>query len=352
MSSVLRALVWLGVVAASVGVGYYVSQAPSGDPTANAPKEPGKFLFIAGGADPYWELCVAGAQAAADKINAELKVLKPTGEGEAGLREQLEWLGSIEEGAWDGLAIGPIDPTRQTTLINSAAGKAATVTVDSDAPQSRRLCYIGASNYEAGIFAARMVKEAVPDGGKVAVLVASLAKTNAAARVEGFRDEMSGESDDVASDEAEEVAEYEILDLFFDQGDPKECRKQVAQLLEDEPDLAAIVGTFGYHGPIAIEAIGKLAEDRSVQIVAFDEEERTLAGVAEGLAHATIVQDPFMFGAEAIQRLEQFRQGQYLELPVARQVDVGVHCIIVKQDNLEAFKKGMTDRLASTKDGK
>ncbi|MEM6798101.1 MAG: substrate-binding domain-containing protein [Planctomycetota bacterium] len=352
MSSLARVLVWLSVVAASIGVGVYVSQAPPSDPQQAAPTTPGRYLFLAGGADPYWELCIAGARSAAADIDAELEVLKPTDEGETGLLEQLEWLGTIDGEAWDGLAIGPIDPTRETTLINAAADKLTTVTIDSDAPQSRRVCYIGSSNYEAGMLAAQMLKEAAPEGGKVALLVASLAKTNAAARVEGFRDELSGVDDDAIDGEEPDgedatPAEYNLLDLVFDQGDPAACEANVAKLLAEHDDLVAIVGTFGYHGPIALEAVGKLSAGRAVRVIAFDEDERTLAGVAEGRAHATIVQDPFMFGAEAIRMLEQVRQGKFLEMPIARQVDVGVHCVVVKQDNLEAFRKNLADRLAS-----
>ncbi len=348
MPSAARLLVWLTVIAASVGVGVYVSQAPSIDPQANAPSQPGKFLFLAGGADPYWELCVAGAKSAAAECGAELVVHMPSDEGEAGLREQLEQLGSINSDQWDGLAIGPIDPNRETTLINAAADKVTTVTVDSDAPQSRRVWYIGSSNYEAGMLAAQMLKEAAPQGGKVVLLVASLAKTNAAARVDGFQDELRGEDDfdQPASEQELAGGNYEVLDLVFDQGNPEACREKLSAVLSKHDDLVAIVGTFGYHGPVALEEIDKLPARRQIQVIAFDEEERTLDGVASGKAHATIVQDPFMFGAEAIRMLEQVRQGKFLEMPIARQVDVGVHCLVVKQDNLEAFKKNLAERLA------
>ena len=195
------------------------------------------------------------------------------------------------------------------------------------------------------MFAAELLKEALPEGGKVAVLVASLAKTNAAARVEGFREELTG----AGEEEGAEATNFEVLDLVFDGGDPAVCADKLSALLAEDDGVAAVVGTFGYHGPIAIEQAAKLSGDRELVVIAFDEDERTLAGVADGTAYATIVQDPFMFGFEAIQRLEQVRSGQYLEMPIARQVDVGVHCLQVKKDNLEEFRANLAERLASAK---
>lgn len=347
MASPVRFVVWLGVIAAAVAAGFYLKNAPTDPGVVTPPKQPGSYVFLAGGSDPYWELCVAGAKAAAAELDADLDVRIPKGEGEDGLREQLDWLGSIEFDGCDGVAIGPIDPVRETTLINSLAEKLTVVTVDSDAPQSRRMFYVGSSNYEAGMFAARMVKQALPDGGKVAVLLASLAKTNAAERKEGFEDELVGRDGDEVDQEG--AAKYEVVDFYMDGGDYEKVKQNVRKACEDNPDLGVIVGTFGYHGPLALEALEEVEGGADIPLVAFDEDERTLAGVADGRIHATIVQDPFMFGSEAVRMLEQVRSGRFLSLPVAGRVDIGIHCIPVSKDNLGAFRTKLAERLGTTK---
>ncbi|MCA9241216.1 MAG: substrate-binding domain-containing protein [Planctomycetales bacterium] len=338
MTSPVRILVWAAVVLASVGVGYYISHAPAPVGGAESAKAPGKYVFIAGGADPYWQLCIAGAEETAEQLGADLKVMKPKGEGEEGLKEQLDWLTALDPEAIGGVAIGPIDPERETTLINKLSENVKVVTVDSDAPESRRLCYIGSSNYEAGMLAAQMVKEAAPDGGKVVMLLASLAKTNAAERKRGFDDELSG----VAEDDEEPAADaprYEVVEYLMDYGDYDRCVENVKQAISEHNDLSAVVATFGYHAPAALEALADL--DVKPPVIAFDEHEKTLAGVEDGSVHATIVQDPYMFGAEAISLLDQVHSGKFLSLPVGAKVDVGVHCRIVKKDNLEEFKTGL-----------
>jgi ribose transport system substrate-binding protein len=304
-------------------------------------------LFLAGGSDPYWQLCIAGAKALVAERGANLDVRTPNGEGEEGLKEQLVWLTAIEAGQYDGLAIGPIDPARQTTLINAAAEKLPVVTVDSDAPQSRRMFFIGSSNVEAGVIAANMVKAALPEGGKVAVLLASEAKTNAVERKQGLQETLSRAADDTEEEGAVDSATYVLVGFYMDQGNFDTCRDNVVKACKEHEDLAAIVGTFGYHGPIVLEALRDVERGEEIKIIAFDEDERTLAAVDDGRVFATIVQDPFMFGAEAVEMLENVRNGRFLSLPVANGA-VGVHCRAITKDNIGEFREQLNKRLAST----
>lgn len=341
MQSPLRYAVWTAVIAASVAVGAYLKSTPTNVAEPPKPTSRAKYVFLAGGADPYWQLCVDGAKSAAERLGAEVEVRVPKGEGAAGLDEQLAWLGDLNAADIDGVAVGPIDPERQTTLLNSLAEKTTVVTVDSDAPSSRRMFYVGSSNYEAGEIAARLTREALPEGGEVAVLLASLAKTNAAERNEGFAEAMASIDD---SGEETTTGEWKVVGTYLDQGDQSRAKENVLQALEEHPGLDAIVCTFGYHGPMALEALLGAEGGDGVKLIAFDEDPRVLEGVASGRVHATIAQDPFMFGFEAIRMLNEVRSGQYLEMPVAGRVDVGVHCIPVDSSNLADFRARLAER--------
>ena len=345
MNSAIRPVVWLVVILAAVGVGWYMNQVPMEGPEP-PPSSPGKYLFLAGGSDPYWELCISGAQAAADESGAKLEVLKPTGEGEEGLKEQIEWLTSMETENFDGLAIGPINPERQTALINSAAEKFPVVTVDSDVPQSRRMFYIGSSNLGAGMLAGSELKKALPEGGSIIVLMASEAKTNAVERKQGLEDSLSEGSAASDAEESDEEPKIEIVDYYYDRGDFDVCRQNVIDATSKHADLAAIVCTFGYHGPIVLDALKDVSRASEIKVIAFDEDERTLKAVEDGRIYATIVQDPFLFGVEAVSMLEKVRQGKFLSLPVSNGA-VGVHCKAIDKDNLGEFREKLSTRLES-----
>ena len=107
------------------------------------------------------------------------------------------------------------------------------------------------------------------------------------------------------------------------------------------------MGTFGYHAPLVLEVLEELGRTGEIALVAFDEDERTLAGVANGTVCGTIVQDPFMFGYESIQMLNEVASGTYLSLPVAGQVNVGVHCKIIRKENLDEFRSQLSKRMES-----
>lgn len=341
-----RGIVWVALLVAAVGVIAYVQQAPTADLVGPNRGKPTRVLFIAGGPDPYWQLCVAGAKAAADEFGVTLQVEMPEDEGTRGLTQQMDWLTSLAEKEYDGVALGPINPDSQATPINTVSDKVPVVTVDSDVPGSRRLCHIGSSNYEAGGFAAQLVREALPDGGKVIVLMASRSKTNAAQRIEGFEAALAAERQG-ERDGQTRVEPIILAGTYLDHGDVKVCRQNLEQALEDHPDLRAIVGTFGYHAPLALDVLAETGHQGDIAVVAFDEHERTLEGVAAGTIRGTIVQDPFLFGYESVRMLDEVASGTYLSLPVAGRVNVGVHCKIIRKENLDDFRNHLRMRRES-----
>ena len=346
MNKQLRPIVWSLVVVASLAVGWFLRQVDTSNHVSGT-TSPGNYLLIAGGSDDYWNLCISGAQAYADEAGATLDVRKPANEGEQGLRQQMSWLTSLAADEYDGVALGPISSDRESTLINALAEKLPVVTLDSDAPTSRRMFYIGSSNLEAGTIAADMVKAALPDGGKVAVLMASEEKTNAAQRKKGLEEALAQVPEDPSiGNDGEKLAEYPIVGFYLDQGDLGQCRENVKLVCTEHEDIAAIVGTFGYHGPAILDVLTELDLAGKVQIIAFDEADPVLKGIDDGLIHGTIVQDPFLFGAEAIQMLEQVHKGQFLSLPIGGGA-VGVHCRAITKSNIDEFRKQLSQRLDS-----
>ena len=72
-----------------------------------------------------------------------------------------------------------------------------------------------------------------------------------------------------------------------------------------------------------------------VKIIAFDEEDETLAGVKAATIYATVVQQPFEFGYQAIKLMHQYLKGDKSAAPASKQVFVPT--LVVKQDTVDAF---------------
>lgn len=149
--------------------------------------EPVKVAFITNSVDPFWTLAERGCQLAAPALNAECQVLMPP---DGQVEQQKRYIEELIAGKAQGLAISPIDPANQGEMINQACDAMPVICQDSDAPDTNRRFYLGTSNYLAGRAAGKLVKEAIPDGGKVMIFVGKMEVLNAQERSQGVIDEL------------------------------------------------------------------------------------------------------------------------------------------------------------------
>jgi ribose transport system substrate-binding protein len=70
--------------------------------------------------------------------------------------------------------------------------------------------------------------------------------------------------------------------------------------------------------------------------VTFDEADDTLAGIQEGAIHATVVQQPYEFGYQAIKLMAQALKGDKSFIPANKQIIVPT--LVVNKSNVEEFK--------------
>jgi ribose transport system substrate-binding protein len=129
-----------------------------------------------------------GVNKAGADLGVNTEVLMPA----EGIPDQKRMLEDLITKGIDGIAVSPIDPTNQTELLNQAAAKTLLITHDSDAPNANRLVYIGMSNYDAGRMCGKLVKEALPKGGKIMIFIGRLEQDNAKLRRQGVIDEILG----------------------------------------------------------------------------------------------------------------------------------------------------------------
>jgi len=294
-------------------------------------------MFITGGASPFWQKTISGARAAAKDHDAEIKIVTPDG----GANGQLQQLMNVDVKDLDGLAISPLDPAALTERLSEMAKSIKLVTYDSDAPNSNRLCYIGTNNFAAGKLCARMVKDALPEGGKIVVLFANSDKDNAVHRHEGFIEELNRTSGETEAD----TPRYEVLATLHDNIDAERCAANIKQALTDYADINCFVGMFGYHGAALLETLSTVESTQSLKLIVFDEDERVLQGIADGTIYGTIVQDPYKYGYEAVRMLTALHAGRNNELPIADRGSLFLPCELVTKKNLSEFRARLNKRI-------
>jgi ribose transport system substrate-binding protein len=283
-----------------------------------------KLAFVTNNASDFWTIARKGTEKAAKDIpNIEVEFRIPS-DGTAA--EQQRVIDDLLAKGIHGIAISPVDPKNQTQMLNRAAGQTLVLTQDSDAPESNRVCYIGTDNVEAGRQAGQLVKEALPNGGKIMIFVGVLDAANAQQRYQGLKEALAGSN-------------VTIIDVRTDNTDLVRAKANAADSLVNNPDLAGMVGLWAYNGPAILSAVKEANKTDKVKIVAFDEQDETLSGIKDGSIYATVVQQPFEFGYRSMELMSKILSGDKSQVPASKQIFVPTKAI--KKDNVDQFTKDL-----------
>jgi ribose transport system substrate-binding protein len=316
-----------------------VAGSPSTPSSASRPR----LAYVTNGVDPFWVIAEKGATDAAKKFNADVQVIMPDG-----ANDQKQKVEDVLTRGIDGIAISPIDAKNQTPQINEAAKRTKVITHDSDAPESDRLLYIGMDNYKAGRMCGKLVKEAIPNGGKVAIFVGRLEQDNARLRRQGTIDELLDRTDDSSRFDPPDAelkgAKYTIVGTRTDQFDRAQAKSNMEDMITRYPDLACAVGLFAYNPPACLEGIKRQNKLGQIKLVAFDEQDATLQAIKDGHCHGTIVQNPYMYGHESVRILAAMHRGVTRGMPAGKFLDIPARSIT--NANVEEFAADLRDKTA------
>jgi ribose transport system substrate-binding protein len=306
------------VVGLTVGCGQKQEQA-GGVPAAK-PKGKLRLAFITNNASDFWTIARAGCNKAAAELPYVEVEFKIPSDGSAATQKRI--VDDLLAKGVDGIAISPVDPANQTMLLNEAAKQALLITHDSDAPKSDRACYVGTDNVAAGRQAAELIKKALPDGGKIMLFVGTLDAQNARERYTGIKEVLQGSN-------------IQIVDVRTDDTDRVRAKANVLDAIVKYPDLAGLVGLWSYNGPAILNAVKDSGKVGKIKIVCFDEEDETLTGVKDGAIFATVVQQPYEFGYQAIKLMARVLGGDKSVIPESKKIIVPT--LAIDASNVDAF---------------
>src|SRR2546423_8227295 len=179
------------------------------------------FLISANIKIPYWEMAGAGLSQAASDLKVRSKFDGPDGYDPKAEQQALQK--AIQQKA-TGILISVVDPALMKDDIDRAiASGIPVITVDSDAPSSKRLFFIGTNNYQAGFTGGeRLAKELK---GKGNVVVFSMPdQSNLQDRLRGYKDALL---------KTPAIKITRVVDI---QGDPRIAFDTTTQIVGKERD--------------------------------------------------------------------------------------------------------------------
>jgi ribose transport system substrate-binding protein len=282
---------------------------------------------------PYWQNANTGLLRSAAQLGVKAEMVgtdtfDPKGEHDS-FRHVL-----AEKIKPAGIMISPADPTIMQPDIDAAIAQGIPViTIDSDAPASKRITFIGTDNYKAGVMGGQLAVKQLQGKGNVVVYTMP-AQVNLKDRLHGYRDVLDANP------------KIKIVDIVDIKGDARIAFDHTQEMV-DKKTIGAIDGFICLEA-IACPEIADVLDRNKVGdkvIVAMDTDPRTLDAIKKGRIAGTIVQKPFTMGFVGLLTLDTMFHhpptpldkpwAQDPQSPVVTYMDTGE--MLVDKSNVEAF---------------
>ncbi|MEI9407515.1 MULTISPECIES: sugar-binding protein [Mesorhizobium] len=276
--------------------------------------------FVVNGASDFWKAAEAGVKKAQGELPDYTLELKYPEQSSVAIQQRL--MDDLVTAGVKGIMVSAVDPKTSTDGLNKIASQTALFTTDSDAPQTKRVAYIGSSNVDAGKQAAEIAKKAMPDGGKCLGFVGLLGADNAKERIQGMKDGLAG-------------TKIELVDVRGDDIDQARAKKNVEDALVASPDVTCMVGFYSYNTPRIYEALRDAGKLGSITVVGFDDDPITLGGVKEGTIAATVVQQPFEWAYQGMKLMAAYLKGDKSGIPANGLIIIPTK--IIGKDDVDAY---------------
>jgi len=299
---------------------------------AASPHNPAeKYVLIAANTKvAYWQTAFAGLNRAALEMKVKAEMDGPDSYDPQA--EHQDFLRAVQQKP-SGILVSAADAALLTPDINSALAQGVPViTIDSDAPDSKRLFFVGTDNYKAGTLGGRLVAKLLNGRGNIAVFTLPN-QPNLKDRLRGYQDALADHPD---------IKISEIVDM---KGDPTVAFDAARRLLEGKPKIDAFVCLEAISCPEVGDVVNRENMGGKVTIVAMDTDQRTINWIQKGVISATIAQKPFTmayYGAKLVDDLHHHpptpltaNWAEDPSAPIPTFVDTGA--FVVDKSNVQSF---------------
>ncbi|MBN2551691.1 MAG: LacI family DNA-binding transcriptional regulator [Spirochaetales bacterium] len=195
-----------------------------------------------------------------------------------------------------GIGLAPADTTMLTELIDRAVeNNTAIVTLNTDAADSRRLCFVGQDSKSAGRLAGELMGKFLMGRGRILVIVAFQNVMAHRNRLDSFRAVLR-----------ERFPEVVIEEILENHDSEEEAYRLVKTFLERKKTLDGVYLTTG-NGPAGtVRALQEAGLEGKVRVVCFDFFREIVDLLKRGWVHAAIGQDPYRQGYQTMKVLYDY----------------------------------------------
>jgi len=279
---------------------------------------------------PYWKTAGAGFAQAASQFKVRSDFDGPQNYDVKAERDALDQ--AVQKKA-TGILLAVADAGLLKDSIDKAvAAGVPVITIDSDAPASKRLFFIGTNNYQAGFTGGQRLAQELKGKGSVVVFTMP-DQPNLQDRLRGYKEALARTPD---------IKVTRVVDI---QGDPRIAFDTATQIVGKERDkVDAFVCLEAQSGKEVASVLNSYHVTGKV-VMAMDTDQETLDWIQKGGIAATIAQKPYTMAFVGLQMLDNLYHHKPPSLdkdwskdtyaPIPSYVDTGSG--LIDKSNLEAF---------------
>jgi ribose transport system substrate-binding protein len=279
---------------------------------------------------PYWKAAGAGFSNASGQMKVRADFMGPQNYDPKAERDAMDQ--AVQKKA-TGILLAVTDPALLKDSIDKAvAAGVPVITIDSDAPSSKRLFFIGTNNYQAGLTGGLRLARELKEKGNV-VVFSMPDQSNLQERLRGYREALA---------KTPGIKITRVVDI---QGDPRIAFDTATQIIGKERDkVDAFVCLEAQSGKEVAGVLNSYHVTGKV-VIAMDTDQETLDWVQKGVIAATIAQKPYTMAFVGMEMLDMLYHHKPSSLdtdwskdsfaPIPSFVDTGSG--LIDKSNVEAF---------------
>ena len=279
---------------------------------------------------PYWKAAGNGFANSAAQLKVRSDFTGPQTFDPKSERDALDQ--AIQKKA-TGILVDVTDAALLKDSIDKAvAAGIPVITLDSDAPSSKRLFFIGTNNYQAGFTGGQRLVQELHGKGNVVVFTMP-DQPNLQDRLRGYKEALA---------KTPEIKITRVVDI---QGDPRIAFDTTTQIAGKERDkVDAFVCLEAQSGKEVASVLNSYHVSGKI-VIAMDTDPETLDWIQKGLIAATISQKPYTMAYVGMQMLDDLYHHKPSSLdkdwsvdsyaPIPSFVDTGSD--LIDKSNVDAF---------------
>jgi ribose transport system substrate-binding protein len=296
-----------------------------------------RYVLIAANINlPYWQEADAGLRDVAKEMGLGVKA-EMDGPTTYDPKAEVDAFEKAVSSHPAGILVSVANPEIfQAPIAAAIASGIPVICLDSDAPDSKRVMFIGTDNFRAGQESAKRIADILKGHGDI-LLVTIPGQLNLEERVRG------------ANEALKKYPGIKIVQTIDDKGNSNNAFDAVnAVLSAKKQKVDGILCLEASGGAGAASALHRVDMTGKIAIVSFDKDPETLDWVDRGGINATVVQKPYVMAYYGVKFLDDLHHNAVHEFkdwrnapasPLPAWVDTGT--AIVDKTNLAAFKEAL-----------